>query len=119
MAEKEKQTKEKKTEGAKKEGTKAKKADAEKKTDKTDETKTSRTYVIPLRDAFRGKRTRRAKRASKIVLNFIKRHTKAEKPAIDPAVSTFIHSRGKTSIPRSVRVAVSKEGDKTTVKLAG
>lgn len=108
--------KEEKTEGAKKEEGKTKKTEAEK---KPEEQKNARTYVIPLRGAFRGLRTRRAKRASRIVVEFIKKHSKTDEPKIDPSVIQFIHSRGKANIPRSVKVTASKEGDKTTVKLAG
>jgi large subunit ribosomal protein L31e len=77
----------------------------------------SKTYVIPLDRAFSGCRTRRAKSAVRILREFLRRHV-PEEAKIDSSVNEFINSRGRCSIPRRVKVVVSKEADKMLVKLA-
>jgi len=120
----EKTAKEKKAGTEKKEGKdkvkpektgKAEKQPAKEK--KEEKTEPSKTYVIPLDKAFWACRTRRAKSASKVVRAFLQRHI-AEEVKIDSSVNEFIHSRGKCHIPRKVKVAVSKQADKTVVSLA-
>jgi large subunit ribosomal protein L31e len=124
MTAKEKKTpKEKKTEAPKEE--KAVKHEAHEKAEKTEakakkpkeSVEPSKTYVISLRDAFVGFRSRRAKRASKVVKEFLAKHVKTE-VKIAPDVNEFILAGGRRSIPRKIKVIVSKEGDRTTAKLA-
>lgn len=112
-----KAAKEKKSEPTKK-GEKAKTPKKTEVKEKTKETEVLRTYVIPLRQVFRGFRTRRAKHASKVVKDFIQKHLKTDEINIDPSVGEFLHSKGKCSIPRRVKVVVSKGEDKTIVRLA-
>ncbi len=65
-----------------------------------------RTYVIPLRNAYRAPLTKRAKVAMRIVREFLKRHAKAEIIRISPALNNLVWSRGISRPPRKLQVKV-------------
>ena len=78
-----------------------------------------RIYTIPLGDSRKAPRNRRAKRAIRIIREFVRRHAKASEVKIDGAVNEFVWSRGIQKPPRRVRVrVVMGEGGVATVHLA-
>ncbi|MCD6503659.1 MAG: 50S ribosomal protein L31e [Thermoplasmata archaeon] len=79
-----------------------------------------RVYTIPLRKAKAAPRYKRAKKAAKLVREFIARHmkTKEELIWIDPRLNEFIWQRGAEKPPARIRVFARKLDDGTVeVKL--
>ena len=78
-----------------------------------------RIYVIPLRGAYEGVRTKRSRKAVKIVRGFIARHMKAEEEevSISEAVNALIWKRGIQKPPRKIKVRAVKSGDAVNVML--
>jgi len=74
-----------------------------------------RTYVIPLRDAWKASRLKRADAAIRLVREFAKRHFKAEYVKISPAVSEKIWGRSRQNPPRRIKVVIEREDEKTVV----
>lgn len=76
-----------------------------------------RVYVIPLYRVYWGRRKNRAKRAVRLLREFVKRHVKkAERVIIDNEVNEYIWSRGIEKPPRRVKVEVEYvEEEKTAV----
>ena len=72
-----------------------------------------RIYTIPLSGAYNSNRRRRAKRAMKILKEFLARHMKTEagKVRISPELNDYILSHGMQAPPRKVRVKVSMGSD--------
>ncbi len=68
-------------------------------------------YRIPLREAFDVPVTKRARKAVKIVRDFLVRHTKAKEIKIGASINETIWKRGIKKPPRSVKVKVTKEED--------
>ena len=68
-----------------------------------------RTYVIPLRNVKKVKRTIRAPRAIREVQNFLIKHMKAEEVKIDASINEFIWERGIQKIPSKVKVTVKDD----------
>lgn len=77
-----------------------------------------RIYVIPLRDAYRAPRKKRAKVAIRIIREFVKRHLKVEEVKIGNDVNEYVWSRSIEKPPRRVKVKVVKEEDVAEVSLA-
>ncbi len=77
-----------------------------------------RVYVIPLRDAYRAPRKKRAKVAIRIIREFVKRHLKVEEVKIGNDVNEYVWSRSIEKPPRRVKVKVVKEEDVAEVSLA-
>jgi len=65
-------------------------------------------YTIPLLRAKMAPRTRRAKKAVRLVREFLKKHTKAEIVKIDKSVNERIWARGLRKVPSKIRVKVVK-----------
>ena len=63
-------------------------------------------YNINLSRVYWGRRTNRADRAVKLVRDFVKRHTKADKVLITNEVNNYIWSRGREKPPRRITVLV-------------
>ncbi|MCP4647672.1 MAG: 50S ribosomal protein L31e [bacterium] len=79
-----------------------------------------RIYVIPLRAAYNtSPRTKRSRKAVKIVRGFICRHMKAEEAdvAISEGVNSLIWKRGIQKPPRKIKVRAVKSGDRVVVSL--
>jgi large subunit ribosomal protein L31e len=77
-------------------------------------------HVIPLRDAWKGSRLRRAKTAIRIVREYVSRHTGARKVVISGRLAEAIWARGIQNPPRKVRVELVREDEDTvTVRLEG
>ena len=68
-----------------------------------------RIYIVPLRDAWRTPRRRRASRAIRILKEFITRHMKADSVKIDNSINEVIWSRGIEKPPRKIRVRAIKD----------
>ncbi len=64
-------------------------------------------YVIPLARVYWGRRTNRADRSVKLVREFVKRHTKADKVVIYNDVNNYIWSRSREKPPRRIKVVVT------------
>ena len=72
-----------------------------------------RIYTIPLSGAYNSNRRRRAKRAMKIIKEFLARHMKTapEKVWISQELNDYILSHGMQAPPRKVRLKVSMGSD--------
>ncbi len=71
-----------------------------------------RIYTVPLRKAYwTGSRLRRAKRAVRILREFVERHMKPEEMRIQPEVNERIWSRGIQKPPRRIRIRATKNAD--------
>ncbi|MHA1377514.1 MAG: 50S ribosomal protein L31e [Candidatus Helarchaeota archaeon] len=68
-----------------------------------------RFYTIPLGRVTIAKRYKRAKRAIKLVREFLIRHFKAEGLKIEPELNEYIWSRGIEKPPRRVKVRATKD----------
>lgn len=75
-------------------------------------------YTIPLRDAYELPRPNRAKKAVRIVKEFLARHTKSESVRLDPSVSRALWARGIEKPPRKVKVKLTEEEGRLTATLA-
>ncbi|MBN2122403.1 50S ribosomal protein L31e [Candidatus Micrarchaeota archaeon] len=78
-----------------------------------------RIYTIPLRGAYEGVRTKRSRKAVKIVRAFISRHMKAglEAVSISEEVNKAIWKRGIQKPPRKIKVRAVKGADVVNVLL--
>ena len=75
-----------------------------------------RTMVIPLRDAYRGPRYKRAERAIRIIRSEVQRRFKpkgasVERIVIDPKLNELIWRRGIRHPPRKVTVVIQLDKD--------
>ena len=89
------------------------------KKDKLDEAlskdiKETKVFTIPLRKAFRKTENKRPDYASKIVKDFLKRHTNSQDVKLGKNLSEKLHS-----MPRKVRVSVFQEEGITKAELMG
>jgi len=78
-------------------------------------------YVINLSRIYWSGRRRRAPRAIKVIKEFVKRHTKADRIVIDESINTYIFMRAYDKPPRRVAVRVSpidSEGKVIKVSIA-
>ena len=70
-----------------------------------------RIYTIPLADAYEYIRTKRARRAVKIVRKFALRHMKADAARISEGVNSLIFRDGMQKPPRRLKVRIVKGDD--------
>ncbi|MCX8197655.1 MAG: 60S ribosomal protein L31 [Candidatus Micrarchaeota archaeon] len=70
-----------------------------------------RIYTIPLSDAYGHVRTKRAKRAVKLVREFALRHMKAKEAKISEGVNSRIFRDGMQKPPRRIKVRIVKGED--------
>jgi large subunit ribosomal protein L31e len=70
-------------------------------------------YTVPLGDAYDYVRTKRVRRAVKIVQQFVARHSKvAEKSVrVSNALNTVLWAKGIQKPPRRIKIKVVKEAD--------
>ncbi len=82
--------------------------------------KIERIYIIPLRNAKKISKFRRAKRAINILREFVARHVHVpeENVKIENEVNEKIWERGVKKPPSKIKVLVKKEGNIAIVKLA-
>jgi large subunit ribosomal protein L31e len=71
----------------------------------------TRTYTVPLRNAFEAPRYRRAKVAIRIIREFAVRHMKGEEIKIEEEVNELIWSRGIKNPPRLMRLEMERDKD--------
>lgn len=77
--------------------------------------KEERLYNVPLDVAYNVPRTIRAERAVRALIQFIRRHTKAERVYISEKVNQILWSRSMKKPPKNVRVLVvmtEEDGEK-------
>lgn len=68
-----------------------------------------KTYVIPLRNAYKAPRTKRAKRAVNIVRNFLAKHLKTDEVILSENLNQRLWENGLQKPPRKVKVNVIEE----------
>lgn len=78
-----------------------------------------KVFNIPLREAFVLQRSKRARNASKIVREFLVKHTKTENINIGKSINDAIWKSGIQNPPRKVRVHTIKEEDIVYAELLG
>ncbi len=74
-----------------------------------------RVYTIPLRDAKRARRTKRAPSAMRLIKNFLQRHMKPNILKIHQSINHEIWERGIKKIPSKIRVKVTKDEAETVI----
>jgi len=78
--------------------------------------KIERIYTIPLGDVYNQPWTKRARKAVRMVREFLQRHTKKD-VKIDNEVNAFLWSRGMKHPPRKIRVGVEIEDNVAIARL--
>ena len=78
-----------------------------------------RIYTVPLRDAYRFPRSKRALKAKNIVRSFLARHMKVTEDHVmlSETVNSILWQRGIQKPPRKLKIKVAKEGDKVVARL--
>ena len=74
-----------------------------------------RVYTIPLRDAKRAPKTRRAPRAMRLIKEFLRKHMKSDAIKIHQSINHEVWERGIQKIPSKIRVKVTKDESETVV----
>ena len=65
-------------------------------------------YTIPLMRAKMAPRTKRAKKAIKLIKEYLARHTKGEIIKIDKSINEAVWARGLRKVPSKIRVKAVK-----------
>jgi len=82
--------------------------------------KIERQYVVPLRRAcVKTCRYLRAKKAMRIIREFMKRHMKSDDIKLGMELNELVWSRGGQTIPSKVTLTALKEDEKVYVNLVG
>lgn len=68
-----------------------------------------KVYVIPLRKAFCAPVTQRAKKAMRVVREFLEKHLKSEDIRVGASINQSVWARSIGKIPRRVRVHAEKD----------
>ncbi len=68
-------------------------------------------YTIPLRDAQKAERRKRAATASRLIKKFARKHMKVDRVKIDSNLNHEIWKRGAEKPPAKVRVRITKTTD--------
>ncbi len=77
-------------------------------------------FTIPLRDVFSpGNRPKRAKIATRLVREFLQKHTKTEEVKLGQSINKAIWARGIQKPPRKVRVHVLKQEKTVYAEIVG
>lgn len=71
----------------------------------------SRVYTVPLRDAWKASRKRRAERAINLLRGFAARHMRSDKVRISEEVNELIWERSIQKPPRRIKVLMEKDED--------
>ncbi len=98
-----------------------KKAEEPKKDEKKRDLVLERVYTLPLRKAFNAPKQWRQNTATRLLRDFIIKHTKTEAKGvkISPLVNEFVRAKGKASVPKTIKVKIAKDKEGiTTVDLA-
>ncbi len=78
-----------------------------------------KVYTIPLREAYKKARLKRAPYAAREVKKFIKTHTKAKEVKLGKHLNEEIWSRGIKKPPHKIRVKAVLDGDVAKAELMG
>jgi large subunit ribosomal protein L31e len=78
-----------------------------------------RIYTIPLRDAFATERVKRAKRAMRLVKEFLERHMKSENVKLGKSINEAVWAKGAKKPPRKVRIHTVKEDEIVYSEMVG
>jgi large subunit ribosomal protein L31e len=78
-----------------------------------------RIYTIPLREAFKKARGRRAPYAMRLIRSYLKTHMKAEEVKLGSKLNAEVWSRSISKPPRRVRVKAVREGKLVKAELMG
>ncbi|KXA95729.1 50S ribosomal protein L31 [candidate division MSBL1 archaeon SCGC-AAA259E19] len=70
-----------------------------------------RVYTIPLKEAKKTKRKKRAGRAAKIIKQFVSKHLDVSEVKLDSDLNEKIWSHGAEDPPSQIRVRVTKRTD--------
>ncbi len=76
-------------------------------------------FTIPLRKAYRGVRTKRAKKAISVIDEFLQRHMKSEDVKIGKSINESVWARGIQKPPRRLRVHATLESGVVYAELVG
>ncbi|MFH1821175.1 MAG: 50S ribosomal protein L31e [Methanobacteriota archaeon] len=68
-------------------------------------------FVIPLGEVKRAPHYKRARRAAKIVREYLVRHMKSEEIKLDPKINEKLFERGVKKPPTKIRVKAIKDED--------
>jgi large subunit ribosomal protein L31e len=68
-----------------------------------------RIYIVPLRNAKKESRRKRAPKAIKEIRSFMERHLKTDLFIIDESINEKVWERGIEKIPPKIRVRVTEE----------
>ena len=68
-------------------------------------------FVIPLRKVKKVPQYKRARRAAKIVREYLARHMKSEEIKLDPKINEKLFERGVKKPPAKIRVKAVKDED--------
>ncbi|MEM2063637.1 MAG: 50S ribosomal protein L31e [Candidatus Caldarchaeum sp.] len=74
-----------------------------------------RAYTVPLDDAWKASRLRRADAAVRLLREFVQRHSKAERVKLSPKVVERIWMNGRQNPPRRIKIVLEQEDDETVV----
>ncbi|MBI4162880.1 MAG: 50S ribosomal protein L31e [Candidatus Aenigmarchaeota archaeon] len=78
-----------------------------------------KVYNVPLREAYKKARLKRAPYAAREVKKFIKTHTKAKEVKLGKHLNEAIWSRGIKKPPHKIRVKAVLDGDVAKAELMG
>jgi len=78
-----------------------------------------KVFTIPLREAFEKQRRFRAKNATNIIRNFLKKHMKTESIKIGESINKSVWGKGIQNPPRKLRIHVVKEENIVYAELLG
>lgn len=70
-----------------------------------------RVYTIPLKEAKKTKKQKRAGKAAKIIKQFVRKHLNVIEVKLDPDLNEIIWSHGAGDPPSRIRVRVTKQAD--------
>ena len=77
-----------------------------------------RMYIIPIkRKVLNVPRWRRAKKAMKVIREFVRRHMKTNEVKIDTKINELIWQFGGKDVPSKIKVIVSKEEKENVAKV--
>ncbi|MBN2014667.1 MAG: 60S ribosomal protein L31 [Candidatus Altiarchaeota archaeon] len=74
-------------------------------------------YTIPLREAFRVSKTKRASSATKTIKEYLTGKLKLSNVRVDPSINEALWVKGVKKPPRRIRIKIIKEEDKVIASL--
>lgn len=68
-------------------------------------------FVVPIGEVKKAPRYRRARRAAKLIREYLARHMKSERIKLDPKLNEKLWERGQEKPPSKIRVKAVKDED--------